>query len=163
MANTGDIVTASGTKIFIGPSKTAAEADTIPEYAALTWVEIGLVESIGEYGDESSAVTGAVLGDGRTRKAKGARDAGTMAVVCFHDELDVGQIAMVAAEASSANFTFKVELPDKPNDAGTNTIQYFRGLVMSKRLNVGSNDNIIRTTFNVGVNSEILVVPAEAG
>lgn len=163
MANEGDIVTASGTKLYIGPSKTAAEADTIVEYEAFTWVEVGLIESLGEYGDESSAVTGAVLGDGRTRKGKGARDAGTMAVVCFHDELDVGQIAMVAAEASNSNFTFKVVLPDRPNDAGTDTIQYFRGLVMSKRLNVGSNDNIIKSTFNVAVNSEVLVDPATAG
>lgn len=159
----GDIITASGAKFFIGPSKTAAEADTTAEFAALSWVEVGMVESLGEFGDEASAVTGAVLGDGRIRKAKGARDAGTLALVCFHAPLDVGQIAMESAEASTANFTFKVVLPDRPEADGTDSILYFRGLVMSKRKNVGENDNIIRNTYQVGINSPIYTVVAAEG
>ena len=34
------ITTAAGSKIYIGPVRAAA-TDTIAEYAALTWVEIG--------------------------------------------------------------------------------------------------------------------------
>lgn len=156
----GDILTASGTKYYIGPAKTESEADSTVEFAALTWVEVGLVEDLGEIGDESPPVTGAVLGDGRTRKAKGARDAGTLSVICFHAPLDAGQIAMEAAEATKNNFTFKIVLPDRPEPTGTDTIQYFRGLVMSKRKRIGTNDNIIRRVFNVAVNSQIFEVPA---
>jgi len=157
-----DIFTATGAKIFIGPSVLAA-TDTAAEFAALTWTEIGLVESIGEYGDESSAVTFNAIGDGRTRKAKGSRDAGTLAITCAHDATDVGQVAVVAAEATYNNFAFKVALPNRLNATGADEIDYFRGLVMSKRLNVGGNDNVVRINFSVGINSPIIVVPPTSG
>jgi hypothetical protein len=51
------------------------------------------VESVGEYGDQSNAVNFEALGDGRVRHSKGARDAGTLAIVCGHDPTDVGQAA----------------------------------------------------------------------
>lgn len=157
-----DIFTATGTKVYIGPSVTNT-TDTASEFAALEWTEIGLVESIGEYGDQSSSVTGAVLGDGRQRKAKGARDAGELALTVFHAGDDVGQQALIAAEATYNNYAFKVVLPNRLNATGTDEIQYFRGLVMSKRLNVGGNDNLVRDTYNTAVNSPIVVVPPTAG
>jgi len=155
----GDIITASGTKIYIGNAVTS-DVDTIAEFEATTiWTEIGLVESLGEFGDESSAVNFAALGDGRTRKAKGARDAGTLAITVAHDPLDAGQLAIEAAEGTNFNYSFKVVLPDGPSGY-SDTIIYFRGLVMSKRMNVGSNDNVVRRVFNVGINSELYTDPA---
>jgi hypothetical protein len=155
----GDIVTASGTRFYIGAAATSA-VDSIAEFEATSgWIEVGLIENLGEVGDESSSVTGAAIGDGRIRKAKGARDAGTMAVVCFHDPTDTGQAAVEAAEQTNNNYMFKMVLPDGP--AGySDTIKYFRGLVMGRRQNVGTNDNIIRNTYNIGVNSEIFTDPA---
>lgn len=158
-----DIFTATGAKLYIGPSVTSA-TDTASEYAALTpWTEVGMIETLGEFGDESSEVTFAVLGDGRIRKAKGARNAGTLAITVGHVADDTGQAAMIAAEATYSNYAFKVVLPNRLNATGTDEIQYFRGLVMSKRQNVGGNDNVVRRTFNLGVNSEIVVVAATAG
>ena len=94
-----EIVTATGTRFYIGPAGTSAQFDTLAEFEAISdWTEVGLVENLGEFGDESTAVTGAALGDGRIRKAKGARDAGTMAVIVFHDPTDVGQAALQAAQ-----------------------------------------------------------------
>jgi tail tube protein len=151
----GDIFTATGAKMFVAPSTTVALSDTLAELEALTWTEVGLIESIGEYGDESSAVTFASLGDGRIRKAKGARDAGTLAVTCAHDFTDTGQLALVAGEGTNLNYPFKVELPNKLTGAGTNELNFFRGLIMSRRKNVGANDNVVRVVFNIGVNSQI--------
>lgn len=158
----GDLYTASGAKLFIGPSVTSA-TNTAALFAALTWTEVGLVESLGDFGDESSSVTGAALGDGRIRKSKGARDAGTMAIVCFDDGSDVGQQAMVAAEATKSNFAFKIVIPNRLNATGTDEIDYFRGLVMSKRRTIGNNDNLVRRNFNLGVNSPVIEVPPTAG
>jgi hypothetical protein len=157
-----DVFTATGTKIYIGPS-VLNTTDTPTEFAALTWTEITLVESIGEYGDSSSSVTAAVLGDGRMRKAKGSRDAGNMDLVVFPAPDDAGQQALIAAEATYSNFAFKIVLPNRLNATGTDQIDYFRALVMSKRLNVGGNDNIVRQTFSMGVNSAIATTPATAG
>jgi hypothetical protein len=155
----GDVVTASGTRVFIGSAVTSA-VDTIAEFEGISgWVEVGLVESVGEYGDQSNAVNFEALGDGRVRHSKGARDAGTLAIVCGHDPTDSGQAALIAAEATNNNYAFKVILPDGP--AGySDTIQYFRGMVMGKRLNVGNNENIIRKNFSVTINSEIFEDPA---
>lgn len=157
----GDIITASGTRIYISGSAVASTVDTLAEFEAITvWTEIGMVENLGEYGDESQAVTGAVIGDSRTRKAKGARDAGTVPITVFHDPLDAGQAAMEAAEGTNDNYAFKVVIPDSPTASYSDTIEYFRGLVMSKRKNIGTNDNIVRKTYNVGINSEIFSDPA---
>jgi tail tube protein len=151
----GDISTASGSKVYIGNAVTTAQADTLAEFIAMSgWTEIGLVESIGEFGDESADVTFSAIGDSRVRHAKGARDAGTMTVTAGHDPTDPGQAAMVLAEQSSSNFAFRVTLNDGP-PGFSDTDLYFRGLVRSRRKNIGTNDNVVRNTYNVGVNSEI--------
>lgn len=156
----GDITTASGTQVWIGAAVSAAAADSLAEFQAMsTWTEIGLIESLSEFGDESSDVTFAAIGDARTRHAKGARDAGTMTITCGHDPTDVGQAAIELAEQTNNQFAFRVQIPDGP--AGfSDTIYYFRGLVRSRRHNIGTNDNVIRNTYAVGVNSELFTAPA---
>jgi hypothetical protein len=150
------VVTASGTQVFIGAAVQQIEADTLIEFQAMSnWTLNGEVESVGEFGDQANDVTFASLGDARVRHAKGARDAGTMALVCGHDPTDVGQIAVDAAEQTKSNFAWRVILPDAPTGTFQNTVYYFRGLVASRRKNIGSNDNIVRVNFNVLVNSEI--------
>ena len=154
-------VTASGTQVFIGASVTVQEADSLAEFQAMSaWTEIKNVESVGEFGHQSNDVTFAALGDARTQHAKGARDAGQMTITVAHDPLDVGQAAIEAAEQTNFNYAFKVVLPDAPTAAYGNTVQYFRGLVQSRRKNIGTNDNVIRNTYNVGVNSELFTALA---
>lgn len=155
------IITASGTTVEIGPQVTEPQADTLAEFQALSnWTLIGLVESVGEFGDQANDVTFAALGDARTRHAKGARDAGTMALVCAHDPLDPGQIAIELAEQTNQLFAFRVIIPDAPGVTFTPTVYYFRGLVSSRRKNIGTNDNIVRNTYNVLVNSQLYTQPA---
>ena len=153
----GNIFTATGARLYVAPSA-AAEPANAAAYAALTYTEVTMIESIGEYGDESSSIDFAVLGDGRVRKAKGARNAGALAVTVAHIADDPGQLAIESAEATYLNYPIKVELPNKLTTSGTNEINYLYGLVMSKRLNVGGNDNVVRKTYNIGVNSKITTV-----
>ncbi len=154
------ITTASGSKVYIGPVRTAA-TDTASEYAALTpWVEIGEVEDMGEFGDESGVTNFASIGDGRTRKLKAARDAGTLTLTVGRDPLDPGQIALKAAERTKFEYAFKVVAADAPDEDYTDTIYYFGALVMSQRDRYGTNDNVVRTVFNLGINTEIIEVVA---
>jgi hypothetical protein len=160
----GDIQTTSGTKFYISTTAAASTVDDVAGYEALSWTEIMEVEDLGNIGDVSSEVTGAAISDSRVRKAKGARNAGTMNVIAFDTvPLDAGQVAVIAAEATNDNYAFKIELPDAPPPSGTPTIQYFRGLVMSNELRLGTNDNIRRRSFNIGVNSAVTIDPAAAG
>jgi hypothetical protein len=102
------------------------------------------------------------LGDGRVRHLKGARDAGTVSLVVGDDPLDAGQIAIRAAEQTKFMYNFKVEYEDAPNADYSNSVDYFRGLVMSARKQVGQGDNVLRRTFAIGINTDILTVePAD--
>lgn len=145
--------TASGAKFYIGGSTAVAN---LAAYQALTWVEVGEVEDLGEFGDESDQVTFTALSDARTRKMKGPRNAGSISVVVGDDMLNTGQIAMEAAEASPLSYNFKVLLNDAITVGGNGSNHYFRGKVFSKRRNVGNASNVVRRTFAVGVDTTIL-------
>lgn len=149
--------TAGGARFFIG---TTGDANSLLDYESDSYVEVGEVEDLGQLGDESGEITFTALKDARTRKFKGPRDAGTMAIVCGSDTSDAGQDAMVAAEAQPYNYNFKVMLNDQISMGGTPTTLFFSGKVMSKRRNIGTVQNVVRYNFNVGVNTEILEVPA---
>lgn len=149
------ISTGSGVRFYIG---TTAAAENLSQFLSDTYTEVNEVEDIGEFGDEAEEVTFASLADGRLRKLKGVRNAGTMAVICGDDPSDTGQAELVTAEADVLDYNFKVVLNDKLTDSGTPSEHYFKGKVMSKRLAVGTVNNVLRRTFNVGVNSAIIEV-----
>lgn len=146
-----------GTKGFIG---TTAAATTLIQFEADTYIEIGEIEDYGQFGDTAAEVTGTAVGDRRVQKFKGSLNSGTMALVCFRDSQDAGQAALRAAMKSDLDFNFHIVCNDKPTPAGTPTEYFFRGKVMSTSENVGNVDNLMRTTFNIGINSEILEVEA---
>jgi hypothetical protein len=124
-------------------------------------VEIGEVETLGEFGDESAAVTFLSVGDARTRKLKGARDAGTLALTVGRDPLDAGQIALSAAEKTKFEYAFKIVAADAPDEDYTDTTYYFGALVMSARENYGGADNVVRVTYSLGINTEIFSALAD--
>ena len=66
----GDIFTASESKFFISSAAVTSVTDTVTEYEALTWVEVGTIESISEFGDKASDVTFASLADAHMRHAR---------------------------------------------------------------------------------------------
>lgn len=142
--------TASGSKFYIGgPGKPA----NLAAFEAESYIEVGEIEDLGQVGDESSEVTFVTLADGRVRKFKGPRDAGTQAIVCGATSSDEGQVAMIAAEGTPLDYAFKYELNDQLTISGTPTIGYYYGKVMGKRRNIGVATNVVRYNFNVGVNS----------
>jgi hypothetical protein len=156
----GDIITTSESQFFISSAAAASTVDTLAEYEGLTWIELGDTEDLGEVGDTSAEVTGVAISEGRVRKAKGARNAGNMQIICFHQPLDAGQQAFRDAEQTKDNYAFKLVLPDTPSGGGTPTTQYFRGLVTSQPLRMGTADNIMRRVFNISVNSALTEEPA---
>lgn len=148
MANVGVL----GSRVYISDAAIAATVDTVGEFAALTWHEIGLIESLGEFDRMFTNVPFIAIADGRTRKAKGSFDDGTIAIVVAEDRADAGQAkAITAANGSNQdNYGFKVELNNG------STVRYFRGLAMSYRTVAGSVNNTLKANINVEVNSDIL-------
>lgn len=167
MAN---ISASAGTKIYIGPQVALSTLSVLSEAAALTnfeaitegdWDEIGGVESLGEFGDQSNQITFASLGDQRMLKLKGVRDAGTMAIVCGRDPENAGQVAAEEAEKSPYNYRFRVVLNDEPTDAYSPSTMYFAGQVLSRAVNVADVNSVTRRTFNVAINTPIYEDPAD--
>ncbi|MNR12845.1 Phage tail protein [compost metagenome] len=152
------IATSQGAKIFIGPT---TPADTEAEYVALTWVEVGEVETLGEFGDSAQAVTFTSLGDGRVRKLKGAYDAGDLALTVANDPADLGQIALVAASKTKFSYAFKVVLADAADETDTDSIFFFHGKVMTRRINAGGANDVTKRSFTVAIDTEVLEVPSE--
>ena len=149
--------TAAGSKFFLGTTQAAvAQAD----FEADSYVEVGEVEDLGTIGDKASEQSFTALGDRRVRKVKTSYDAGTMSVKSGFDGSDDGQAALVAAFATDFDYNIRVELNDQLTIGGTPTILYFRGKVMSKPYTIGAVTNIVRRTFDVGINSAIIEVPA---
>ncbi|MFG1282280.1 phage tail tube protein [Xanthobacter autotrophicus] len=150
--------TSAGAKIYIGTTTAISfsnDAAALSAFEADTYTQVKEVEDLGEFGDESAEVTFATMEDSRTRRYKGTRDAGVLALVCGRDPLDAGQRAAIAAEKSQHAYNFKVLVNDAPV-GGTPTIFYFRAKVMSAKVTFGTVDDIVKITFNLGIDSSII-------
>ena len=145
--------TASGAKISIG---TTTAASTITEYEGDTYDQVGTIEDLGEFGDAYNAVTFTSLSDSRVKKRKGSADAGEMNLTVAFDSGDDGQQALKDAldDTGGVGYNFKVELNDSQGVSPTTF--YFKALVMSRRIQVGSADNVVRANVTLGIDTEIL-------
>lgn len=142
----------AGAKIYIGPVTAAA---TVSAYAALTWVEVGGVESIGEFGDTAGQITFTGLGDSRVQKLKGAYDAGDITVAAAWGPLDLGQIAMRTAAATKFAYAIKVTFEDSADANDTDSVFYFHARVMSAKKSVGGANNVMMENYNLAISTAI--------
>src|SRR6185437_6539022 len=151
-------VTAKST-VYI--SSTAFNADPqLSDFTSATWVEIGEVNNLGTWGAKGKEITASVLTDGYMRRLKGTIDSGTVELVVLRDPTDVGQNAANVAAQSWDTYLFQVELNDAIIADQPNSIFYFRASVMSAENKFGDADNIIETTFSLGITGQITEVPA---
>ncbi|WP_136476992.1 hypothetical protein [Pseudomonas sp. DG56-2] len=155
--------TAAGCRIALG-GKTGADTET--EYKADTYVDIGEVEDLGEFGDTFSSVTFTSLRNGRVRKYKGTADAGDLTLAVGLDNGDLGQKALKVAhkDRGKGDYSIKITLNDGDPDASpvvAPTTFYFRGKVMNNTVAPGSADNVVRRNVTIAINSDILeLLPA---
>ncbi|WP_176515860.1 hypothetical protein [Pseudomonas ceruminis] len=157
--------TAAGCRLAIG-GKTGAGTET--EYKADTYVDVGEIEDLGEFGDTFNPVNFTSLRDGRVRKYKGTADAGDMTMVVGLDNGDVGQKAVAVAhkDRSKGNYNIRITLND--GDPGASppvlpTTYYFGVKMMNNKVAAGSADNVVRRNVTLGINTDILeILPGPA-
>ncbi|UST85795.1 phage tail protein [Pseudomonas siliginis] len=155
--------TAAGCRFSLG---TKSGATTETDYKADTYVEVGEIEDLGEFGDTFSSVTFTSLRDGRVRKYKGTADAGDMTLTVGLDNGDAGQAALKVAhkDRSKGDYNIKITLNDGDPDATPAVLPttfYMRGKVMSNTVAAGAADNVVRRNVTIGINSDILeILPA---
>ena len=154
------IFATAGSSVFIGQALPATSTPfVLGDFAGQSWVEVNWLETIGEFGDESAEVTFDAIGEARTSKLKGTRNAGNMDLVMGIVEDDAGQLALLAAEASPSDFAFKIVFNNAP-EAGTPGERYFVGKVMTARERLDTANNVARRGGRVGINSNVVRVPA---
>ena len=151
------ITTGAGTRIFIAPRLTAAlpptAAAAITLLKALVYVEIGEVESIGDYGDTINDVTFAALASSRARHLKGLADAGSVELSIGFDAGDAGQLKLVEAFLDRSRFDY----PIKVVYVGGET-DYMAAKVMSNKKTGISVEGVLKRTVTLGINSEVYEV-----
>jgi hypothetical protein len=160
-----DVTAAIGATIYIGdPTWTH---DTLAEYDGQSsgWEEIGLVETIPEFGTKWETGNFTPVKDGRRRKYKTVQDNGTMSMTAARDGSDAGQLAARdAADDSQNSYPIKVILGDDPGGTGSKpTRAYFRALVTSATMIPGGAGDTVKTTIALDLTSPVLVGEAAAG
>lgn len=159
-----DPITNSGGKFYIavdgsGNALPQASDLTASAYAALTWLEVKNVGSVGETGTNTNIVSYDTLDTEVTRKGKGISNAGDPEIEVARIPNDPGQIQMRAAALTRSNYAFKYELPDAITPStGTGTTYYNRGLVTGPRHPNGRNEDFVLEIYALGLNQKEVVV-----
>lgn len=151
------IKTSAGTKFYIG---TTASASTLTEYRADVYEAVGEIESFGAFGDTAETISFTSLSDSRVQKVAGVRDAGEVEIVMGYDPDDAGQSDLIAAfdANNGAPFNFKIELNDALTaGAGPHhgTEFFWKGVVMSKEFEAGSNKDVVKLKVKVAITTAI--------
>ena len=134
-----DLITAKGTKVSIGDKITTLS----PSYT-----EIGMIESIGEFGPEANTGSFTPIGTGIAGKYMGTTDNGELSLTIAKTTVDTGLTELVAAQKSDDPLAYKIELSD-------GTAYTFNGLCRSCRVNVGSGDDAVKINAAIAITGAI--------
>ncbi|KAB8042553.1 hypothetical protein [Janthinobacterium aquaticum] len=139
MAFEDDFETVAGTKLYV--SATRPTADTAVAYAALTWVEVGLITNVGSVnGREYSTATLSTVGNAHDREKKGSYKLPDAAFECAWNEADAGQIIIAAAANDYSIPAFKLK------KQGT-AERFFTAQVKSFIENNGASNDAVKGNF----------------
>ena len=119
-------------------------------YAALSFVEIGKVISMGEIGDTSEDVTVDLLKTGRRQHINGVADIGDIEIMCEHSVANSdNQQVIRAAQNSNSVYSFDVEDPDGEHF-------YFEGVIANYRETERSASSFKGAMFTIRGQSAII-------
>ena len=154
-------------KIFIGDAPMDDQDDDFVEadFDTVVWTEIDGWVTMGAHGDTAALVTSDQIGVGRTKKAKGTRNAGSMENVFDVVADDPGQLALVAAEQTNQNWPFRIVYNDAPATgvAPAPSESKFIGIVMSQSRAGGGANDPRRMNATIEINSNVVFLPATTG
>jgi hypothetical protein len=144
-------------KLFICATAQATDLDAAG-FAALTFVEIKGVGSVGETGVNTNILSYDTWDTEVTQKGKGITNAGDPEIEVARNTADAGQDILRTAAATNLNYAFKIERNDKLTALGTNTLLYNRGLVVGPRRPNGRNEDFDLEIFQLALQQKEIVV-----
>lgn len=121
-------------------------------FAALTFVNVGEIVSLGEHGATYALVTHSPLDQRRVKKFKGSVNDGSMALALGMDIADAGQVLLIdGADGSAVDTEHSVEIVYQDG-----SIEYFTAIVMSYTRNPSTIDTIIGANVTIELNNQIV-------
>lgn len=157
MANTG---IKRESKLYICATAQADDLN-LAGFEALTWVEIGNVVTLPDFGVTDNIVSQDYIGTDVSQKQKGFRMASDTEIVVGRDYEDTGQDALRTAAGTRFNYAFKLESSDAPSALYTNTIRYSRGIVGGPNFTGGGGEDFDNETFQLGLNQAPIIADPE--
>ena len=160
-----DLIASKGTKIYLceaAPTMTGVEVTDLAAFDALTWIEIGMIESVGEFGPEKNIGSFIPLGTGVACKFGGTTDNGELPLSIAKTMTDEGLLALIALQGVASETAFKVQLSAVGTTTGGHAVpakhqRYcFNGLVRSARITVGTGDDVVKVSVAIPITGEIL-------
>ena len=143
------ITTSAGASLAIVKAEPATY--DIAGFSALVFVDVGQIETMGEFGGSSQVIEFTGLTDVVVQKFKGSFNAGTIAVGLGKDITDVGQILLEAGAIPTENGVHSVEVTDANGD-----ILYFTCIVTGYTTNIADVNSVIKSTSNLEINNEVI-------
>lgn len=141
-------------RVFI---EAGTECDTLSEYDALTWVRVGQLLDVGEFGAQYQEVTYTTIDDGIVHRLKGALDNGTFSITVARNPEDEGQGDVLVGLDSYDNVNVKVELNDKPAGVGAKPTRFcFPAKIFSYKNQFGDANQVTKAVINVGIDGFII-------
>jgi hypothetical protein len=131
-----------GTCIAVSAALPATQ--TSAGFAALTFTQIGELESVGDLVTAHAAVSFSNMCTGKTSTLKGVEEAVTVEVVVALDRDDAGQTLMTAARKSINDYAFQV------TEANGDKV-YFIGKVMRDGVQFGGIGDVKKRPYAIGV------------
>lgn len=157
----------TGVGTLVGMTATTTPPTTFDAagYAALTYVDVGCIESLGAFGGTANITEFTCLSDGIVQKLKGSRNNGDLEITLALDDSGPAWDNLKAAyeDISSGNYYFRVTYGNKPNASGTGAIRYFGGKVSSITENVTGADDVVTVTLTVAISTPIVKVDSVVG
>lgn len=147
-------ITAAGSKISIGT--------TVADPSTDTFVVIGEVTSIGEFGTSYQEIKHNPLQNRQTQKLKGSFDSGNLQLQLALDPADAGQLAAQEALKSDSDFNIRIELNNAVTTGGTGhgTRYDFKAKVMGFTVGVKGVNDLVSATINLSISGVVTTTAA---
>jgi hypothetical protein len=135
-------ITFAGTKVSISAGVPATYNQA--GFAALTFTQLGEIESVGDLVTTNANVIFANMCTGKTSTLKGVEEAITVDLVVGLDRDDAGQTIMTAARKSISDYAFQV------TEANGDKV-FFIGKVMKDGVQYGGVNEVKKRPYSIGV------------
>lgn len=151
-----DLIPVTGTKLFVCASLPSAY--DAAGYDALTWLEISMIESIGEFGPENEVGSFKPLSASRACQYMGGAQPTTFDLTAAYTKTCSGQAALMAAQGQTTAVSFKIET-SRHGATGTGAKNHrfmFAGFVPKAKYGMGSGSDVMKLNASVAITGNIV-------